>query len=286
MGSFDSWQEAAALDQRLRELEAEIQALKDKGVPIATPGLQPPSLTNTSNTPLPASIPPQVSGLTVTPKIQKVILNWNAANISDLLRYEIQVAPNPNFDSITTLYTNNTTFTIDDVTTDENISVRVRATNTSGGNGPFSAIISSNPLLVDTANIARQATTTQRLSFVSGTTAIGTNVWTTLDDIDEVVVEEGAAVKIFYSFTVKTSASEGSPDDLDMRFRRGSTVLQTWTDPFHLVGTNTYRLFTAVFVDTDVTPGTYTYDVQFKQHVLGNGLSVAIRTLVIDEVLR
>jgi hypothetical protein len=278
-----AWQETAALEARLRELEAAIEQLKVDGVPVASTQLATPTV----NAPAPGLTPPQVSGLSATGKIQKVLLTWNAVDITDLLRYEIQVSANETFSVFSTFVTNSTAFTIDDVSTDENVSVRVRAVNTTGLNGPFSAIISTNPVLIATANITAGATGQVVYEYNTGSTtysASSNNVWESTGDSLAITATLGTAIIMDYQF-VNSGAADDSGNATDFRIVRDGTVLRTFSDIYTLdeFNTNPQRI---LFLDTTAGIGTHTYGFEIYRRQILHGFDAVNRNFLIQEILR
>lgn len=132
----------AELRRQLKQIEAEIEnrtpanvtALGQSG--LARIGTRPPTPT----------------GVQATPATGRILLTWNAVNIADLMRYEVQISTNEALGAAETFYTANTFFTYEKAVSGTTYYLRVRAVNTAGTAGSYSNIVSTAPKLVTVAD--------------------------------------------------------------------------------------------------------------------------------------
>lgn len=122
---------------------------------------------------------PQVSGLSLTGSIPGAIsVAWTSVRISDLRRYELDVAENLGFSvnnqSFTTAGTE-FTYTTNEETGgggDTTVYVRVRARGVNGNVGPYSAVLNTTTGQAQAADIADEAVTTEAIAEGAVTVAV------------------------------------------------------------------------------------------------------------------
>ena len=110
------------------------------------------------------TVPPQVSGLTLTGRIGKIAVDWNAVQISDLKRYEIQVSTSPYFISPSTFYTRSTDFTYRTGVIGTTYYIRVRARNIAEATGEWSGGLNTTTRQVATEDVSLAAITTELIT--------------------------------------------------------------------------------------------------------------------------
>lgn len=126
------------LRRQLRQLEAEIE----NRTPANVAALGQQGLARIG------SRPPTPTGVQATPATGRILLTWNAVNVADLMRYEVQISTNPGLGAAETFYTGNNFFTWEKAVSGTTYYLRVRAVNTAGVAGAYSNIVSTAPKIV------------------------------------------------------------------------------------------------------------------------------------------
>lgn len=131
-GFGDDYASQVELDRRLQELSDRIDQRA-----LANP--------DTTTTARSGGTPPSPSGITLvaTPAPGTITVKWNAVPISDLRRYEIQVADNVDFTSPSTFSRSTTTFTYDEGTPLTTYYIRVRTINNSNNPSGWSEVLNT-----------------------------------------------------------------------------------------------------------------------------------------------
>lgn len=130
------------LRRQLKQLEAEIE----NRTPANVAALGQQGLARIG------SRPPTPTGVQATPATGRILLTWNAVNVADLMRYEVQISTNEALGAAETFYTGNNFFTWEKAVSGTTYYLRVRAVNTAGVAGAYSNIVSTAPKLVTVAD--------------------------------------------------------------------------------------------------------------------------------------
>jgi len=88
--------------------------------------------------------PPQISGLRVENNVIGALsVKWNSSDLSDLRRYEVQVATDPNFRDADTFTVLEPQYIFPDGAADQTYFVRVRQINSRGEASPYSSFLNT-----------------------------------------------------------------------------------------------------------------------------------------------
>ena len=115
--------------------------------------------------------PPVPSGLTLTSRVDRIFISWNAVAIADLKYYEMQISADAAMANPETFRTSNPFFTYDKGTAGSQGYVRVRTVNISGRVSAYTGILNDLTGQVDSGGLADGAVTTIKLAVDAVTTA-------------------------------------------------------------------------------------------------------------------
>ena len=227
------------LERRIAALEAQIASKAESDV-----------FSGSSAKARAGSTPPRVSGLSVTNQVGTITWTWNGVPIQDLRFYRVEVSDSANMAGAVATDITQTHFTFQDADPAKTYYARVKAVALSGATGPNSNIVSSDPGLAQTANIADEAVGLDQITpgaiydFNVVTASPAYSVTTSYAEITgcrvSLTVPDAtrSAVKILVTFN-GTSTLVGAPTSVQnivsTKIQRGAGASpSTWTDIIQL----------------------------------------------------
>ncbi len=218
---------------------------------------------------------PQVSGLTLVSKVGAVVIAWSAVPITDLKRYEVQIATDGAFTTdVVTRFTRETKWTWDEGTAGRIYFFRIRARNIAESVGVYSNVLNGESGEVQTIDVAAAAITTTLIApnavnnvataLTEGVIVISDTVnRTSLQSVTLTTTSTNAVLlfagMLFNSTTAGASIHSPSITDKDdvVLFQRGGDFASgglvndfrgdayfMWEDPTPITGTQTYHMRT------------------------------------------
>jgi hypothetical protein len=240
--------------------------------------------------------PPKVTGLTLTSRILKIVVSWNAVPISDLKRYEVQVSTADDFTDATTYFTRETQFSYEEGDQATVYYVRVRARNIGEQTGAYSGTLNATTGQVTAAYIEDDAVgsdavadgaiqtvhlETEAITNLESAYTAGAFTFTggvdTIQTVTITVEEAASLVIIHWGFSLQRVGGDESQEL--WVYRDTAESMST------LVNTNgtTKKHAAGVIIETPGA-GTYTYTMKIDSN--GNDDTASNRYLVVQEIKR
>lgn len=201
-----------ALERRLAEITARLERAA-----VANPELPAGTVARSGGT------PPRVSGLTPALAPGQVVWSWNAASVTDLRYYELQVSTDIGFEQDVTTYTTGVRTQATPLTAGTTHYARVRAVNQAGNPGGWSSTEDSLPGTVSTLGLDESAASAlyryEQSSGFRALTSAAAAAGATYTDSDTygpltiTVLDDSAIVMPRVTFTIALDLSYGAFTD-------------------------------------------------------------------------
>lgn len=256
LGTEGTLAERAELERRLRELEQQIDSKAASNIE-----LEPGDVTVTGGV-------PTVDGIILVSTIGRIAIVWNNVPISNLKRYEVQIATDTQFTTnLVTRFTRETFYAWTEGDADTTHFLRVRARNTDEQTGSFSAVVNGKNGTVISADIAAQAITTEKIANEAISQAVTVTKTSFIIDSqsDQEILQvtmsitEGSDVLIWAKFSATRHGL--SADDMKAGLKKDGVVLNEVPDTGMDNAGIIRHWHSYDWFDNNVVRGTYVYSI-------------------------